>query len=70
MKMGCQYSRVARLSSRKLKKVMKESVLETSKKIPARNPEMEILLGRGKLSSDLASSGPRRKAVWELRMGE
>lgn len=48
MKMGCQYSRVARLSSRKLKKVRKESTLETNKKIPARNPELEILLGGGK----------------------
>lgn len=67
MKMGCQYSRVARLSSRKLKKVRKESTLETNKKIPARNPELEILLGRGKAqSSDLASSSTRRKAVWEL----
>lgn len=70
MKMGCQYSRVARLSSRKLKKVRKESTLETNKK--KFQPEIQNWKScweEAKLSSDLASSSPRLKAVWELWMG-
>lgn len=64
---GCQYSRwgqgAARSGSRKLEKMGRESALLT-RKIPARNPELEILLGGGKVqSSDLASLGKARKAV-------